>query len=368
MGVWIKTGGAWVEKSGRPHLKVNGSWMPVKEGHVKRAGVWTEFYNYDVTPPQPPQLLLEEVNPQYNYGGALRLGRYVNVSAAPAVVDDTLKRIVVLVNTNYQPSSPYDAASYISVAGAEAPGESWSELGYNGYLTSRPLTSVVTKRFTANQADSTVLPGGTYYFSAWAQDWAGNWSDGTYDSISLPTAFDVTQRSSHSYTARATLGGTYRVPTNNFVSGDMEYDISPMRHGVWFYGSQIQAAIAGAPINYEITSMQIHISRKSNDAASGNSGPLWLAPHPFLSGSHLQSTGAFIYSATNVGSIAKGEAKWFNVPQSWWAGFANGTYKGVAAVSRNPGMTSYVRGTLKNLSDAPRMGEIQLSWTSEASA
>jgi len=367
VGVYVKSSGGWIQKTGRPHLKVNGQWMPVKEGHVKQAGVWTEFYNYDVTPPQAPQLELTEVNPQYNYGGALRLGRYINVTTAPAVVDDTIKRILVLVSTSYQPSSPFDAPSFISIPGAEAPGEPWSELGYNGYLTSRPLTGVSTKRFTANQADSSVLPGGTYYVSAWAQDWAGNWSDGTYDSITLTNAFDVTQTTSHVYNGRATSGGTYQASTNNYSQGDMDWTASPVRNAVWFYGTQFANAIASAPINATITSMKVYLHRKAVDKGPQASN-LYLTAHGFNSGAEIEAAhGFFLLGASHIGTLAKGEGKWFDVPASMYSSIITGG-AGLALVARTPGMTSFSQGTLNSVSTAVRQGEIQMTWTSEASA
>lgn len=104
MTAYKKLAGAW-NPAQRIYVRSQGTWMPSDVVYVKRNGTWQIAHNYDVTPPDAPQISLELVDTEYWDSGVRLLGRYINVSVRQAATthDTTLARIRVLSSYNGRP-------------------------------------------------------------------------------------------------------------------------------------------------------------------------------------------------------------------------------------------------------------------------
>jgi hypothetical protein len=164
----------------------------VKEVYVKRSGAWVKAYEYDVTPPNPPEISLGLVKTTYTANGKQQTGRHIKVGVRGSAVshDPTLKRIRVLTTYAGKAPTTYAGGTYHSTPDKQWPDEPWSEYYYNGYLGApsslKNSSSYVEREFPVNATNKTVVEPGVYYFTAWSEDINGNWSVGTAASITVP--------------------------------------------------------------------------------------------------------------------------------------------------------------------------------------
>lgn len=170
----MKSGGIWREA--QPFVKNGGVWKSA-EAYVKNGGVWKVAAATDTTPPPAPTMTL-----------TVRDGRYVEVGIKVGTSDVAdLSLVRVLVSTTGFPGSPL-ASGYISQADATWPAEPWSDWKYTG-STRTNSSQVYVKNYPQNANDATQLTGDRYYyFSAFAQDEAGNWSGVTQSRIWVAAA------------------------------------------------------------------------------------------------------------------------------------------------------------------------------------
>lgn len=362
-----KTGGVWTYRDGRPYLKRSGTgWTPIVAGYVKRAGIWTNFYTFDAVPPIAPTLTVEEVITTFNAGGVVKRGRQVLVTAKPGTTDTTVRRVRVLVSPVNQPTSQYDQSGYISASETAHPTEPWSEIYYNGYNGQARLSTVASTRgYTRNAGDETVVPAGSYYFSAWSEDFSGNWSPGTFKTITL-TNFSTALPS---FNARIQANNAGTVSQGAFVNGDQRQAGTPQENGYYFYGSQLFQEISKAT-NPKVTSAQIFMHRK-NDSGQDNAN-VYLAWHEHINRDDMPNHPSFDGNGvTKVGTIAKGEAKWFDIPTAHWDNIANRTLKGFCLGSRNldgdPNTNATAKdfSVMKALTDTPRSGELYITFNDQ---
>lgn len=362
-----KTGGSWVYRDGRPYIRRAGTgWTPIVSGYVKRSGVWTNFYTFDATPPAAPTLTVAEEITTFQQGGTTQRGRHVLVTVKPSVADTSVRRVRLLVSPVSQPTSQYDQSGYISAPETAHPTEPWSELYYNGYNGySRLSTAADTRVYTRDATDQTVVPAGTFYFSAWSEDFAGNWSPGAFKTITL-TSFSTALPS---FNSRITATGTGTLSQQVFTSGDVRQAGTPRENGYFFYGSQLFQELSKAT-DPKITSAQIFLHRK-NDSGQDNAN-IYLAWHDHTSRSDFPNNPNFDgNTVTKVGTIAKGEAKWFDIPSTHWDNIANRTLKGFCLGNRlidddpDTDATAKDFSVLKSLTDAPRSGELYITFNDQ---
>jgi hypothetical protein len=292
-------------------VKRSGVWAPVKEAWVKRSGVWTKAYEWDLTPSSPPEISLEIMD-----------GRYIKVGVRlPDVGHDTdLALIRVLVGTpgsDGKYSGSYLDTEYISRSDNTYPDEPWSEYYYNGYKVGaskdhNDSSVFVYKQYPLNPTADTNLKGGQYYrFSAWSMDTNGNWSVGTNASIMMPKTGDTTQINK-SARVQANSSGTYQ--GDAWTPGDLYAANSPRRHGFWFYGSQV-AQIVGQQGTPTIKNAQIFVNRTNDDGVA--TANVYVGRSNSVGS--VAGTQPTLGEVTKLGTISKGQGKWFDLPSSWYA-------------------------------------------------
>lgn len=365
MTIYKKENGSWVQQDGRPWVKVNGEWVPATAGYVKRSGVWTNFYTYDATPPATPTLVATEYQATASEGG----GRYIKLQVTPGNLSDTtLKRIRILVSTTAPITSQYDTSGYISGDDVNFPGMPWSEIWFNGYNGIEQTPQSRQKIWTRNATGSTTVAAGKYYFSAWAEDFSGNWSGVattwiTLNPLSSPTAPSFSGRYD------ATNAGTWvgGDSSGSFQSGLQKQNgqASPRERGIYFYGSQINE-IRSTTISPRITSAQIYLTRR-DDNGNANAN-VYIYGHGYTKPADI---GNLNYQTVVrfLGTIAKGEAKWFDIPSAFYDNIIMGNTKGFGLHDRDPsagGPTDKDISAMRELSIAPRSGEVYFTWEETA--
>lgn len=326
MTVHMKIGGSWVEAS-RPYLKRSGLWTPVKEVYVKRSGSWVKAYEYDVTPPNPPEISLELVKTTYTANGKQQTGRHVKVGVRGSAVshDPTLKRIRVLTTYAGKAPTTYAGGTYHSTPDKQWPDEPWSEYYYNGYLGApsslKNSSTYVEREFPVNATNKTVVEPGVHHFTAWSEDINGNWSVGTAASITVPKNLkadrDFVLKEGR---FQPNTTGTWNVTSSSWAgTGTMTARVNPDMRGLALYGSRLNDAVGlrGTPT---IRSAQIYVIRDNDDGeAQANVHAFWSSQGSVggISGTLLTN------GMTKLGTIGKGERKWFQLPESWYSSFNN---------------------------------------------
>jgi hypothetical protein len=314
MTVWYKIGGEWTEVQ-KPYIKRLGIQRPARKVLVKRSGVWEEAYEHDTTPPQVPLLTLQIVDNRWIKVGARTLG---------ANNDPDLKRIRILVSRE-APLGTQFGTGFIATNDDQYPKEPWSDWFYNAQGpggSGRDDSSVETyKQYPPNANSSTDLPGGkTYYFAAWSEDRNGNWSVANQSQIRMPEKDPDSTRGIIKREARfqALTAGVRNSPSGTiFTPGQIEVRDSPAQNGYFYYGNLIGNAVGerGTPT---ILSAKIRLTRADDSGlATANVYLFW----------HEESSSSTTIAdtnrngITNVGTINKGESKWFDVPSSYYSNF-----------------------------------------------
>lgn len=351
MPTYQKIGTEWVPTK-RPYIKKNGVWTPVRTINVKDGGVWKKAYEYDTTPPAPPEIglqLMPASSPRY-----IR----VNVHLPGLQHDPDVKRIRILASRTAMPSSPL-GAGYVSGVDKDFPKESWSDWYYNletGDYHGN-TNEIDHKQYPLNPTDSTNLPGAQYYyFAGWSQDFAGNWSSGTFTKIWMPkegVAADKVVLKEASF--QANYAGSVGGAGGNYNEGKLVVRHNPMSNGVWFHGYKINEAI-GAQGKPTIKSAKIRMTRRDDSGkGSANVRLFWHKKnHP----NTLPIPSAERFDTTLLGTINKGETKWFNLPSSFWPKLTAEAHGFGLLQGPNAGDFLEVVG----LGNDPRSGELRVVW------
>ena len=313
-------GGTWTQVQ-RPYVKRSGVWAPVREAWVKRSGVWTQAYLYDVTPPSSPEI-----------SATVTDGRYITIAVRqPEVSNDTnIAMIRVLVRTDKYAGTQYDSG-YVGTPDSTYPKEPWSEFYYNNYkigTAAHDDTSVFySKQYPPNPTASTDLPAGKrYYFSAFTMDVAGNWSAGTNLSIAMPSSGGDSNVYYRHARFQPYAGGSFDSTT--YYPDEMIVRTLPtVRNSAYFYGSQLGDSIATGS---NVTQAHVQVYRK-NDTGAANAN-VYIYRHddndPPWSGT--------VTDVTKLGTIAKGQSKWFALPDDYLPYIENHTLRGIGFYRKDP--------------------------------
>jgi len=353
MTAYIKANDSWVAAK-RPYVKRSNVWTPAESMWVKRSGVWTMAYEYDVTPSSPPELSLQIIDNRYIKVGARLPG---------TLVDPDLAMIRVLASRTAMPTTQF-GSGYIYDATNGYPDEAWSDWYYNG---SNPKAKAADhgdntdefdyKFYPVNPTDSTNLPGGQwYYFAAWSLDMNGNWSVGTFSRIWMPkngTPADKIIVKEGNF--QANDAGSIGVNGGGYAPGDMVMRDSPRSNGIWIHGPKITDAVGeqGPPT---IRSAKIRVTR-GNDTGqpTANVRLFW---HVYGSADKLPLPDSAMNDITNLGTINKGETKWFDIPASYYPHF-NTEIKGFGLVY---GIQASDYLVVSGLGTDLRCGEVNVVW------
>jgi hypothetical protein len=359
-GVYFKISGAWTQVD-RPYVKVSGAWKPAKEVWVKRSGAWVQSYLFDITPPDPPTLSLEIVVTSSG-------GRHIKVGARSpgSSHDPNLKRIRVLTTYNGKAPTTQFGGTYTRAADDNFPDEPWSDWSYNGFNSSpsgKDSSEYHYKTWPRSATPETTLAGGqTYYFTAWAEDVAGNWS------VAQAALINVPKSGGDSNTvvkeARFQVNTSGKLVSSGFASGDLIQSGGPASRGIWLYGTEIRNNI-GSQGPATIRSAQIRISRR--DDTGQPTANLYLYWHDYAGAGSLPSSPTR-HQATKIGQIAKGETKWFDLPSAFYSHLTGKDILGFGLDNKNPSFAAAQPSDyseVQSVSDDIRTGEVHVVWSED---
>lgn len=362
MTLYRKVSGAWVAAT-EAYVKRSGVWRIVDDAYVKRSGVWTNAFHYDITPPVAPTLTTEIHD---NFVG--RNGNYINVGIRmPGANNDSgVRRVRVLTTYNgAMPTSQY-GGTFHSTAANNWKNEPWSEWRFNGFGSHTDTSVITTKRFPVNDdGHGWLTKGRKYHFAAWAEDFYGNWSNATTATVTGtgadPSANIITKHASF----QANDAGSYT--SSGWQAGILRQNASPRSNGFFLYGNQITEAIGQTGDRKNIKSAQIRLTRYAdNGSAAANVYLFW---HSYHNSGEVTGTEANMKERTYIGTISKGETKWFSIPLAMLErsdGYFDENVHGFGLFYRNPAKASAfandyseIEGVAANV----RAGELQLTWT-----
>lgn len=366
MSLHIKVDGVWVQAE-RPYVKRNGVWVAGTGAYVKRSGNWVQAYEYDVTPPNPPEITLS-IHEERD--GTKLQSRWIRVGVRLPGADDPDARLArVLTTYNGKPPTTQFGGTYTSERDKDWD-EPWSEWRYNSYGPHKDTSNYAYKQWPRNATSGTIIAGDKdYFFTGWALDNSGNWSIANATKIHVPKAsVETANVVVKEARFQANSSGSWR--STGYVAGDLVQQKSPRSVGLWFYGSQLTDSIGAQTTGDEkvsIRSAQIWIKRGDDTgAASANVYLFWTS---YGSPGALPSPGSNLgkQETAKLGQLAKGEGKWFDLPASFH-GDLNKNIKGMGLDWKDPVKAdafpndfSQVVSTATNL----RCGELHVVWSEE---
>lgn len=367
MPVYINDNGTWKQTT-RPFIKrSSGNWSPAMEMWIKDGGVWKEGFHYDVTAPPGPELSLTV---QKNSKGGQYLLVGTRLTPATNYADVALIRILVgkKGSTGTYPASPTDA-TYIRSADTNYPKEPWSDWYYNDYKSaySHPDTSVLSiKHYPQTGWQTSDLAPDTYRFAAWSMDFYGNWSARTILATGVPKTGDPKQVNKRAY-FQASQSGTYNLTSaGSWTPGNLQQSGGPglrATAGVFYYGNALKDSI-GQNGPATIRDVQIRLNR-INDNGPTNAN-IYLAMATETSPGSSTGRDTSIYK---LGTLAKGQAKWFTVPSalySWMAANEPGAmilwYQDPNKAQANSDDFSVIEGINPNESTRIQ-GQLSIGWS-----
>jgi hypothetical protein len=279
--------------------------------------------------------------------------------------DDDAQLVRVLTTYNGKPPTTQFGGTYTSTPDTTYPNEPWSEWRYNDYGGHNDTSVEVFKQWPLNYGDGQIIPGDKdYFFTAWALDNSGNWSAPTAAQIHIPKdSVDAANTITKETRFQANSGGSWR--SAGFQSGDLIQQKSPRSVGLWFYGNQITEAM-GASGAVTVKGAQIHIRRENDGgAANANVYLFWTnyavqgdLPNPSAPG------GITKHEITKLGQLAKGQDKWFDLPDSYFDNL-NSNVKGMGLDWKDPvkaDASANDFSQIMSVGSALRCGELHVVW------
>jgi len=376
MTLHIKVNDVWTAVQ-RPYVKRNDVWVAATEAWVKRSGAWVRAYQYDVTPPNPPEITLTVVEDFDKVNGKNVLKtRYIKVGTRlPGSSNDPDARLTrVLTNYAGKPPSTQFGGTFTQTADKDWTGEPWSEWRYNAYGNHNDTSNYTYKQWPPNVAAGYTIAGDkTYYFGGWSLDDNGNWSAVNQASIHIPKDSVGTENVVVKEARfQPNSSGSWR--SDGFHSGDLIQQNSPRSYGIWFHGNQFTDSVGkqGAPT---VRSAQIYIRREGSAEDNGSATcHLYLYWHGYASTSALPAPGApgglTMHEVTKLtttaggGPMAKGEGRWFTLPTAFRDNL-NTQVKGMGLSWKDPVKASAFPSDYSRIvstGQSLRCGEVHVVW------
>ena len=153
---------------------------------------------------------------------------------------------------------------------------------------------------------------------------------------------------------------------DGFHSGDLIQQKSPRSMGLWFYGNQFGDSFAVSAANTTVKSAQIFIQRDVEDTGAANANIyLFWTTYGTIASLPSVAHGLDKNETDKLGALAKGQGKWFNLPNSFYADLKSGNLKGLGLDWKDPSKADantndYSR--VMSVADNLRCGEIHLVW------
>lgn len=369
MTVHFKIAGEWTQIT-RPYVKINDVWTPVKEVWVKRSGVWTKSFEYDITPPPPPLLSVELIETKYTeqvsgktvtkYGRHLKIGTRSSTGHDPDI-----KRIRILSTyANAAPTTQF-GGTYTSTPDKTYPNEPWSDWHFNGYggsSLSKETNLWRYKTWPRSATTASQLAAGTHYFTAWTEDHEGNWSVGNGISFTVPkNVTDEVINIRKDARFQAQYAGT--IAATGYSAGQLFQRSSPYGYGVWMYNDSIRVLV-GQQGAADVRTAQIYVQRAVDDGAATSNVYLWW--HDYANPGALPAPGSVVRrNITKLGTIGKGESKWFTLPATHVAAIEARSLRGFGLYYKDPAKATVMADdytVIKSIDETVRTGEVRLIW------
>jgi len=370
MSLHIKVDGVWVEAQ-RPYLKRNGVWVAADEAWVKRSGAWVRAYEFDVIPPNPPEITLQIVEDFDTVHGQRKLKtRYIKVGTRlPGAANDPDARLTRGLTTYHgdAPTTQF-GGTYTTTPDHDWTGEPWSEWRYNKYGDHNNTSNYTYKQWPPNVTAGYTIPGDKdYHFTGWSLDDAGNWSVATPTKIHIPKdSVETPNIIVKDARFQPNTSGSWR--SNGYQGGDLIQQNNPKSQGLWFHGNQFTDSVGtqGAPT---IRKAQIKITREGKDEDNGSaSANIYLFWHGYINPNALPNPnapgGITQHGINKVGQLAKGESKWFDLPEVYFNNLKN-DIKGFGLYWKDPDKASAFAADYSRIvstSQALRCGEVYIVW------
>jgi hypothetical protein len=368
IGIYQKISGHWTLVE-RPYVHKNGVYTPVMETWVKSAGTWKKAQEYDVTPPNPPEVTLN-IHEEFNVikGQQTLTAQWLRVGVRlPGTANDPdLKMIRVLTeypkDSGKAPTNPL-GGDYNPNPDSSYPNEPWSDWRYNDFGVHKDSSVYVYKQYPRNATEGVKLTEGKkYYFTGWSLDANGNWSVSTPASITIPKKGTVQSNIMVKETRiQPNTSGSWT--KDGYVSGPLEQQGSPRSQGHFFYGQQFTDSV-GAQGPPTIRSAQIKLFREDDHgAANANIYLFWTA---YANVGDLPAPGAQLVKNNTafVGTLAKGQSGWFDLPNSFHDDMKNGI-KGIGLDKQDPNKASAFTEDYSLMTSSAvnlRCGEVHIVW------
>lgn len=336
MALYQKINGVWTLCQ-RPYVLRNGVWTALTQAYVKRSGAWVQAYDFDVTPPSPPLIALSISEDFDTIKGVKTLkSRWIRVSVRlPGASNDPDARLTrVLTDYAGKPPTTQFGGTYTSATDASFPNEPWSEWRYNEFGPHNDTSVEVIKQWPRNSSAGNIIKGDqTYHFTGWSLDNSGNWSAATAASIHVPkNSVDVPNVVTKEAKIQPNSSGSWR--SAGWASGNLIQQKSPRSVGLWLYGNQITDSM-GATGAITVKSAQIYIKRDVDTGSANANVYLFRSTNGTVGG--LPAPGGAIDKSevTKLGTLAKGQGKWFDLPTSYYNNLNNGI-KGMGLDWKDP--------------------------------
>jgi hypothetical protein len=365
VSIHYKIAGVWTTVN-RPYIQLNNIQVPIKEVWVKRSGIWEQSYEYDVTPPDIPLVSLELVETTYWDEGKKRTGRHIKVGVRSPLSnhDEDLKMIRVLTTYNDKAPTTQYGGTYTSKPDDNDPDEPWSDFSFNGHNGSKQGKDSSVWRYKTwprNANNSSALEGQRdYHFTAWAQDLNGNWSAANPAVKHVPRA-NADGSDATVYEGRFQANGAGSIVSGNYTAGPLVQASSPKSYGIWFYGTQMNRI--GAQGTAKVRTAQIYVSRVDSDGPTSSN--IYLYWHEYGSNGAL-GTPVVRKGETKIGTLAKDESRWFDVPANMIEKMESRDLVGFGLYSQDINKASAFANDysmVSSLTDNLRSGEVHVVWT-----
>lgn len=367
MDLWQKVDGVWT-KAQRPYVQRNGVWTAVNAAYVKRSGVWVQSYDYDITPPNPPEITLSLYEDR---NGTKLVSRWIRVGVRlPGSANDPDAQLSRILTTYAgQPPTTQFGGTYTSKTDSTYGGEPWSEWRYNSYGPHKDTSVYAYKQWPRNATAGTIITGDkTYHFGGWSLDNSGNWSTVNQASIKVPKgSVNFPNIVIKEARFQPNESGSWR--TEGFASGKLVQQASPHSTGLWFYGNQFVDSIGAQTTGSEhisVRNAQIWISREDDTGTPNANIYLFWTDYPSVASLPPGPGNEAItrHEITKLGTLAKGQAKWFDLPVAYRNNL-NKSIKGLGLDGKDPVKAaafpedfSEVTSVATNL----RVGEVHIVW------
>lgn len=366
MSLHQKINGVWTVVQ-RPYVLYNGVWTAVTDAYVKRSGAWVSAYHYDVTPPNPPEIDLQIVE-EFDVirGQKTLVSRWIRVGVRlPGTLNSPDAKLARVLTTyaGKPPTSPM-GGTYTSQPDSTYPNEPWSDWRYNEFGPHNDTSISVYKQWPRNAGPGYKIAGDkTYYFGAWALDRYGNWNGiATQAAIHVPKdTVDYPRVIVKEARFQPNQSGSWH-GSRGFQTGELEQQWSPGSTGLWFYGEQITDSM-GSSGSVTVRSAQIYIKREDDNGAANANVYLYWTGYPTVAS--LPEPGSIVkHEITKLGTLAKGQAKWFDLPISF-RNDMNYAIKGMGLDYKDPDKaTGYPNdySVMSSVEEHGRNGELHIVW------